>query len=98
MRTLQDIAAVLDSARKQQRIPLYALIAASGLTAVTIRGLLSGKKDARLTTLMEIAERLGYEVMLVPRDVAGSLVSADDAAPAVESLVEAALTRRRESA
>lgn len=39
----------------------------TGLTSVTIRGLLGARTDPRLTTLMAVAGELGLEVRLVPK-------------------------------
>ncbi|AIY41834.1 hypothetical protein LT85_2676 [Collimonas arenae] len=66
----------------------------SGLTAVTIRGVLSGRSDPRLSTLMTIADQLGLEVMLLPKNMAASIAAKPPVEDEIQSLVAAALARQ----
>jgi transcriptional regulator with XRE-family HTH domain len=95
MKTLREIADVLKAAKQEQSITVTRLVAETGLTAVTLRGLLTAKTDPQLTTLMAVAEALGLELMLVPQAISASLAAAAQPDPIdVPTLVSSALKRR----
>jgi hypothetical protein len=96
MKTLKEIADILQQARSDGAVTLRELSEQTGLTAVTLRGLLEAKTDPRLTTLMAVADQLGLEVMLVPQAVSASIARpAQPDVIEVPTLVGAALKRQR---
>jgi hypothetical protein len=95
MKTLAELSHALRQAKEQLALPVIEMSRNSGLTAVTIRGVLTGKNDPRLSTLMTLAEQLGLEVMLLPKAVAATIVAKPTAPAEVQSLVSAALARQR---
>lgn len=94
MKTLSELSAILRQAKDRLALPVVAMSRDSGLTAVTIRGLLSGKSDPRLSTLMTIADQLGLELMLLPKAMASSIAAQPPAEDEIQSLVAAALARQ----
>jgi hypothetical protein len=78
-------------------------MAQTGLTAVTLRGLMNGTKDCKITTLLATADKLGLEVMLVPKDALALLggdpskrdVFNKPADAAIPTVVGAALQRSK---
>lgn len=73
MKTLSEVAAVLEQSRKQQKLSYDALAEASGLTPLATRRALKAQAAPKVTTLMALADRLGLEVVLVPKAVAHGL-------------------------
>ncbi len=97
MKTLKDIADALQQSRTESGTRINTLVERTGLTAVTLRGLLTGTRDSRLTTLMAVADELGLALVLVPKAVAGA-IEVSGPQPEVASMVELALKRKREGA
>jgi hypothetical protein len=93
MKTLSELSSTLRHAKDRLALPVIAMSRDSGLTAVTIRGVLAGKNDPRLSTLMTIADQLGLELMLLPKAMASSITAQAPAEDEVQSLVAAALAR-----
>ncbi|APW38314.1 hypothetical protein RD110_14865 [Rhodoferax koreense] len=94
MKSIADIANGLRSQLKATGMTQAALRAAAGLSARTLTLLLSGSHDFKLSTLLAVADRLGLEMVLVPKGAAAGLPQAG-AAPAstVPSLIDLAQRR-----
>ncbi|KKB64389.1 hypothetical protein WM40_05550 [Robbsia andropogonis] len=93
MRTLGELSAVLSDAVQSGSTDKSDLAAAAGVTRVTLRRALTGS-DFKVSTLFAIADQLGLEVVLVPKEAARGLVAESlVAAPHVKTRVEAALER-----
>jgi transcriptional regulator with XRE-family HTH domain len=91
MRTALEVGAKLQEARRDKKLRVTELVEKTGLTAVTLRGLLDGKTDARLSTLIAVAHEVGLELVLVPKEIAQSFESRSMPHVAVESFVSRAL-------
>ena len=76
MRTTLDIASLLEARRREQKVTYDELASAAGLTPLATRRALKAETAPRITTLMALADRLGLEVVLVPKAVAAGLQSA----------------------
>ncbi|BBB70274.1 hypothetical protein UNDYM_6021 (plasmid) [Undibacterium sp. YM2] len=101
MRNLAEVAKFLKLSQERNKISQKTILENTGLTSPTIRGLMSGEKDSKLTTLMAVADELGLELILVPKGVSGLLqggLAADtsDKTPRVRSLIDSALDRKGE--
>jgi len=95
MKTLREIADVLKAAQHEKSMTVTKLVEETGLTAVTLRGLLTAKTDPQLTTLITVADALGLEVMLVPQAISASLAaSVQPDYIEIPTLVGSALKRR----
>ena len=88
MKSLHEVAAVLEASRKQHKLSYDALAQACGLTPLATRRALHAKSAPRVTTLMALADRLGLELVLVPKAVAHGLSTTQDEVPRPLSAVE----------
>jgi transcriptional regulator with XRE-family HTH domain len=88
MKTLNDMSALLETARKQQKITYDELARAAGLTPLATRRALKAQTAPRITTLMALADRLGLELVIVPKVVAQGLSPAEPVAPRPLSSVD----------
>lgn len=70
---LPDLITSLEQARKQQGLTYQALALASGLTPLAVRQALQGLTSPRITSVVALAQVLGLEVVIVPREVARGL-------------------------
>lgn len=73
MKTLSEIATRLEEERRRLMLDYQTLAERTGLTPLSVRGVLQGRTAPRITTLMAIADRLGLEVLLLPKMVATGL-------------------------
>ena len=73
MKTLSDIASVLRRRMKTTAVTQREICAAAGLARRTLTAVLSGEADYRVTTLMAVLDRLGYELVFVPKGAAAGL-------------------------
>ncbi len=87
MKTLQALAAELEAARTAQGLNYKTLAERTGLSALAVRQALQGRTALRATSLMALAEELGLELALLPREVAASLRGAARAVPATNPRV-----------
>jgi transcriptional regulator with XRE-family HTH domain len=73
MKTLSEVAARLEGERQRLGLEYQAIAESTGLTPLSVRSVLQGRTAPRITTLMAIADRLGLEVLLLPKVVATGL-------------------------
>jgi transcriptional regulator with XRE-family HTH domain len=92
MRSLRDIALVLESQFVRGVLGKLQLAKEAGITYRTLQHVFSGTQDYKVTTLMAVADRLGLELVLVPKEAARGLVQ-DHLAQEVQTRVQAALDR-----
>jgi len=67
----------------------------AGISRRTLTNVLSGTSDYKVTTLLAVADRLGLEIVVLPKEAARGLESAafTPTAPKVRTAVQAALDR-----
>lgn len=73
MNTLSDIAKALADEKERRNISDSALAREAGMTRLTAIRALGGRENFGVTTLLALADRLGLEVMLVPKEAAKAL-------------------------
>jgi transcriptional regulator with XRE-family HTH domain len=96
MRTLSEIAVFLRERLKKTSVTQRELVDRAGLARRTLTGMLSGEADYKVTTLMSVLDRLGYELTIVPKGaVAGLTPTAGltPSAPVVKTRVQLARDR-----
>lgn len=94
MKTIADIACRLRQRLAEQGSTQAQLRATAGVSQRTLTKVLGGQDDFKLSTLLALADRLGLELLLVPKGAAGAVGAAPVAADlAVRSRVQAALDR-----
>jgi DNA-binding XRE family transcriptional regulator len=92
MRTLQQIAEALLGQLKRHQMTKEALRREVGVSRQTVTNVFSGSQDYRLTTLLAVCDRLGLDLVLVPREL-GESATDKPSTPVVKNVVQAALDR-----
>ncbi len=92
MKTIPEVSAELRGALKRSGRTQQSVREAAGLSRQTFANVFGGKADFKLSTLMALADRLGLELLLIPKDAARGL-QPGTTAPVVESVVD--LARKR---
>jgi transcriptional regulator with XRE-family HTH domain len=94
MKTLLEVSRALRERQKALRVSQETLRANAGLSRQTLTRVLQGDQDFKLSTLLAVADRLGLEMVLLPREaVLGVQGAATE--PVVATAVEEALARLR---
>ena len=96
MKSLLDLAELLRARLKAQGISQRALGARAGLARRTLENMLSGRVDYKVTTLISVLDRLGLELVIVPREAAPGLADLIPQVPA-QSAVKTRLQAARET-
>lgn len=78
----------MKAAKAARRLTDIELAERTGLSAQSVRHILSGDTAPRLTNAMALAQELGFELMLVPQEAAQSLAQPQQAQRTVISDVE----------
>lgn len=91
MKTLQQFAAALRHRVTQLKLTQESLSAHAGISRQTLVKALSGRSDFKITTLVTLADRLGLEVVLVPKETAPGVLWPSEPQPRIQSVVDAAI-------
>lgn len=97
MSTLPDISNVLRQALAQRDLTQAQLRQQAGVSQRTLTNVLSGAEDFKVSTLLALADRLGLNLLLVPKGAASAVQAGDTTDLAVKSRVQAALDRAASS-
>jgi transcriptional regulator with XRE-family HTH domain len=97
MNNLTELSDVIRARMHQTKSTYASLSSAAGIANGTLGRILSGEHDFRINTLFAIADRLGLEVLLVPKGAAAAIGAPEEPQPAVPSVVDRALGRDRSS-
>lgn len=95
MKTHAEIAQMLRSALAQRHMPQSKLREQAGISQRTLTKVLSGHEDFKVSTLLALADRLGLELVLVPKEAAQAVSAGTVTQPVVKSRVQGALDRVR---
>ncbi len=91
MNTIPAVAQALREALQRSNLRQQDLREAAGVSRQTLANALSGREDFKLSTLMSLADKLGLELVLLPKGAAQGM---QPIAPAVvESVVDEARKR-----
>jgi len=93
MHSLSELATLLRTQIKERDLTQQALREQAGLAKRTLENVLSGQADYKVTTLMAILDRLGLELVVVPKAAAAGLSDLEpggQARSAVKTRVQAA--------
>ncbi|ARP86819.1 helix-turn-helix domain-containing protein [Bordetella genomosp. 9] len=89
-----QVAQVLRTALSHAGLSQAELRAQAGISQRTLTNVLSGREDFKLSTLLALCDRLGLELVLVPREAAaGAAPGPAVRPPVVRSRVQGALAR-----
>jgi transcriptional regulator with XRE-family HTH domain len=87
METIPELSAELRDATRAAGITQQALREAAGVSRQTLTNVLKGTEDFKVSTLLAVADRLGLELLLLPKAAARGLQETA-VAPVVESMVD----------
>lgn len=76
MKSISEVSSALKSALSDPNAPKLtqqALRTSAGISRQTLANVLKGTEDYRLSTLLSLADRLGLELLLVPKEAARGL-------------------------
>ena len=90
MKSLFDIASVLRSQAASIGITQEVLRERAGISRRTLTHVLGGQQDFKMTTLLAVADKLGLELVLVPKAAAAGLAYDAASAPVPLSAIEVA--------
>ena len=90
MKTLSEVASSLRSQTATRGLTQDVLRQRAGVSRRTLTHVLSGQQDYKVTTLLAVADKLGLELVLVPREAAVGLGHDDTAAAAPMSAIQRA--------
>lgn len=93
MKTLAQISILLQDRIKSLGKGKMALCAEAGITARTLRNVLSGTEDFKVSTLLAVADRLGLELVMVPRETVEAVQTPTLKVAQVKTSVQAALDK-----
>ena len=92
MNSIPEISATLRGHLQQSGRTGQSLREAAGLSRQTFANVMGGEHDYKLSTLLALADRLGLEVLLLPKG-AGRGLMPDASGAVVETLVDLARER-----
>lgn len=92
MNSIPEISAALRHQLQHSGRTGQSLREAAGLSRQTFTNVMGGENDFKLSTLLALADRLGLELLLLPKGTARGLVP-DAEGPVVETLVDLARQR-----
>lgn len=93
MKSHADISAVLRKQLNFMKTTQDELGRTAGVSRRTLTHVLNGEHDFKLSTLLALADRLGLEMMLVPKSLAGAVSAGATNEPMVKTRVQSALDR-----
>lgn len=93
MKTISEVSTVLRETLANTGMKQQDLRVSAGVSRQTLCNVLKGTEDFKLTTLLAVADKLGLEVLLVPRQV----VALGPFATSTEEVVETLVGRLRKS-
>lgn len=92
MNTISQVSAEIRSVLQTSGLRQADLREAAGVSRQTLANVLSGTEDYKLSTLLGLADKLGLELLLLPKGAARGL-QASPTAPVVESVIDRARSR-----
>lgn len=84
MITLGEVSKALAERASKRRYGKMQLAADAGVTYRTLSHVLSGDQEFKVSTLMAVADRLGLELVLVPKEARAMFPSGNSARSTVE--------------
>lgn len=95
MSTLRQLSDTLKASARHRAIKQADLKDQAGISQRTLTNVFSGSEDYKVSTLLSLADRLGLELLLVPKGAAAAVQAGETTEPQVQSRVAAALAKVR---
>jgi transcriptional regulator with XRE-family HTH domain len=92
MNSINEVSMELRDALARSPLKQQELREAAGLSRQTMANVLKGTEDYKLSTLLAVADRLGLELLLLPKAAARGLQTTSSG-PVVETVVDRARKR-----
>lgn len=90
MDSLSDIADTLRARLRQQGLTQASLRQSAGIAQRTLTNVLSGEQDFKVSTLLALADRLGLEMLLIPKGAVVAVDAGGTAKPKIPTRVDIA--------
>ena len=87
MNSINEVSSELRNALERSHLKQYELRESAGMSRQTLANVLKGTADYKLSTLLALADRLGLELLLLPKEAARGL-KPQAPVPVVETLVD----------
>ncbi|WP_306396591.1 helix-turn-helix domain-containing protein [Telluria beijingensis] len=91
MKTHDEVAKVLRTAIDHRGVSQARLREEAAISQRTLTNVLSGTEDFKMSTLFSLADRLGLEMVLVPKSVVQAVSAGPVSQPMVKTRVQKAL-------
>lgn len=88
MKSIVDLSAELRKVMRQNSVTQETVRDAAGISRQTMVNVLKGTEDFKVSTLLAVADRLGLELLLVPKGAARGLQPSTATAPVVETMID----------
>jgi transcriptional regulator with XRE-family HTH domain len=95
MKSIQEVSGKLRASVSERAVTQAQLKSDAGISQRTLTNVLSGDEDFKVSTLLAVADRLGLELVLVPKAAAVAIEGGATSDPVVKSRVAVALERLR---
>ena len=96
MKSHADVAHALRDSLQRRSISQQQLRGEAGISQRTLTNVLSGHEDFKVSTLFALADRLGLELLLVPKEASRAFSSPESSAPEIKTKVGALILRTQE--
>lgn len=96
MKSIVEVSNALKQALQRKGTTQEELRKQAGVSQRTLTNVLSGQEDYRLSTLLALADRVGLELVLVPKGAAAVVQAGETVPLRVLSRVTAALGKTRQ--
>ncbi|PLC52032.1 hypothetical protein CR155_20255 [Pollutimonas nitritireducens] len=91
--TLSEIALALREQAKRLEITDEALRKKAGISRQALTKVMCGESDVKVVALLAVADRLGVEVVLLPKSIAGAFADELSPMPPLKTKVQAIVER-----
>ena len=96
MSTIKDLSFALRCREAKTKLTRAAIGARTGLTQTTLRNVLDGKGDFKISNLLAVAKELGLDVVLMPSEAASAIAESGNE-PMILSGPQAAIERMHQA-
>ena len=88
MNSIAELSAELRKAMREDGVTQEAMRDAAGISRQTLVNVLKGTEDFKVSTLLAVTDRLGLDLLLVPKEATRGLRPPTATAPVVETVVD----------
>lgn len=93
MKSISELSTVLRSGLERRKMTQAELLVSAGVSQRTLTNVLGGHSDFKVSTLLALADRVGLELVLVPKGAVMAMQAGPTTPVSVPSRVGAARSR-----